>query len=155
MSCPQPFDGDASPPKDQHAALLYTLWFGEELKMSTPVTAELTHESKRPTANHRWTKFLLRTGGLLAALYLVILGFFDYSMHQPPEVFSRVMMRVGPIPFLLFPFETMWKSARAGHLQIGDRSPDFTLPLLDHSGSITLSSWRGRKPVVLVFGSYT
>jgi hypothetical protein len=89
------------------------------------------------------------------ALYFPVLGFFYDSMLQPPETFSRVMMHLGPVPFLLFPFETMRKSARSGHLQIGDQSPDFTLPLLDHSGSITLSSFRGRQPVVLIFGSYT
>lgn len=93
---------------------------------------------------------------LLPLLGLYVVGFagFDYAMHQPPETFSRVMMHAGPVPFLLFPFETMWKSARTGHLQPGDQAPDFTLPRLDHSGSTSLSSLRGR-PVVLIFGSYT
>jgi hypothetical protein len=98
---------------------------------------------------------LLRILAPLGALYFLVLAGFDYAMHQPPETFSRVMMHVGPVPFLLFPFETMWKSARAGHLQIGDQSPDFTLPRLDHAGAATLSSFRGREPVVLIFGSYT
>jgi hypothetical protein len=106
-------------------------------------------------AKHKWRSRLLRIGGPLAALYLAALGGFDYAMHQPPEAFGRVMTHVGPVPFLLFPFETMWKSARAGHLHIGDQAPDFTLPMLDHSGSVTLSSLRGSKPVVLIFGSYT
>lgn len=97
----------------------------------------------------------MQMGAALAALYVTVLAGFDYAMHQPPETFSRVMMHVGPVPFLLFPFETMWKSARSGHLQIGDQSPDFTRPLLDHTGSVTLSSFRGREPVVLIFGSYT
>jgi len=88
-------------------------------------------------------------------LYGVLLAGFDYAMHQPPETSSRVMMHVGPAPFLLFPFETMWKSARAGTLRVGDVAPDFTLPLLEHSGSVTISSFRGTKPVVLIFGSYT
>jgi hypothetical protein len=119
------------------------------------MTAPLTTELARGSARHKWKKLLLQIGVPLVALYLAVLSFFDYSMHQSPETFSRVMMHAGPVPFLLFPFETMWKSARAGHLQIGDQSPDFTLPLLDHSGSVTLSSFRGRKPVVLIFGSYT
>jgi len=46
-------------------------------------------------------------------------------MLQPPETFLRVMMHVGTNPFLLFPLETMWRRARAGHLQIGDQSNDF------------------------------
>jgi hypothetical protein len=37
---------------------------------------------------------------------------------------------------------------------LGEEAPDFTLPLHDGSGSITLSQCRGR-PVVLIFGSFT
>ena len=88
-------------------------------------------------------------------LYFSLMAGFAYAMRLPPQTFSRVMMHVGPIPFLLFPFETMWKNARQGPLRIGDAAPDFTLPLLDRSSRVTLSSFRGAKPVVLVFGSYT
>ena len=38
---------------------------------------------------------------------------------------------------------------------ISTEAPDFSLPLLDHSGSVKLSSFRRDRPVVLVFGSYT
>jgi len=102
-----------------------------------------------------WRRRLVQIGTPVLVLYCVLLAGFDYAMHQPPETFSRVMMHVGPVPFLLFPFETMWKNARTGHLRIDDNAPDFTLPLLDHSGSVTVSSFRGTMPVVLVFGSYT
>jgi hypothetical protein len=91
----------------------------------------------------------------LVLLYCIVLAGFYYAMKQPPETFSRVMMHVGPAPFLLFPFETMWKSARAGALHVGDAAPDFRLPWLNGSGSVELSSFRGTRPVVLVFGSYT
>ena len=39
--------------------------------------------------------------------------------------------------------------------KVGDLAPDFTL--FDTSGtkSVTLSDFRGKKPVALVFGSYT
>jgi hypothetical protein len=107
------------------------------------------------SARNKWKNRVVKFGALLGAVYLAVLGGFDYAMHQPPETFSRVMMHVGPVPFLLFPFETMWKSARSGRLQVGDNSPDFTLPLLNHTGSVTLSSFRHRRPVVLIFGSYT
>ena len=90
--------------------------------------------------------------GLLYSFALI--GFY-YAMCQPPQRFSRVMMHTGPVPFLLFPFESMWKSARSGHLKVGDSAPDFTLPLLDHSAQVTLSSFRGVRPVALIFGSYT
>jgi hypothetical protein len=89
-------------------------------------------------------------------LYAVALGALDYTMHLTPERFSRTMKYLGAsLPFILFPFETMWKEARAGHLRTGDLAPDFTLPVLDSSERVTLSSFRGKQPVVLVFGSYT
>ena len=123
--------------------------------MSTPLSAGLEYSNNPPVARRKWKRRLLQVATPLAAVYFAVLAGFDYAMHQPPEIFSRVMMHVGPIPFFLFPFETMWKSARTGHLKIGDQSPDFTLPLLDHSGSVTLSSFRAQRSVVLVFGSYT
>jgi peroxiredoxin len=53
------------------------------------------------------------------------------------------------------PMETMWCHARDGALRVGDPAPDFTLPTLDRKETVTLSSLRGERPVVLVFGSYT
>ncbi|MGI9074659.1 MAG: hypothetical protein ACR2JB_25830 [Bryobacteraceae bacterium] len=106
----------------------------------------------------RHTKLKLRLLKITAGVVLLYLGAmaaFAYAMRLPPESFSRVMLHVGPIPFLLFPFEGMWKNARQGRVHVGDAAPDFTLPLLDHSSQVTLSSFRGTKPVVLVFGSYT
>jgi hypothetical protein len=91
----------------------------------------------------------------VAALWLVGFAGFYYAMCQKPETFGNVMKHTGPAPFLIFPFETMWKSARGGHLNIGDAAPDFTLPRLDHTGTVRLSSNRGVRPVVLIFGSYT
>ena len=38
---------------------------------------------------------------------------------------------------------------------VGDEAPDFELPLLSSTESVRLSSFRNRKPVVLIFGSYT
>jgi len=45
-------------------------------------------------------------------------------------------------------------------LKVGDMAPDFELIQLDESGSnqtqrVKLSSWQGRKPVLLFFSSYT
>ena len=91
----------------------------------------------------------------VVVLYFIAMAGFAYAMRQPPQTFSRVMMHTGPVPFMLFPFESMWKSARKGNLHSGDSAPDFALPLLDHSAQVTLSEFRGTKPVVLVFGSYT
>ena len=38
---------------------------------------------------------------------------------------------------------------------IGVDAPDFTLPRLGSGEKVQLSSFRGRKPVALIFGSYT
>jgi len=37
----------------------------------------------------------------------------------------------------------------------GERAPDFTLPRLNSLGTVTLSDHFGKRPVALVFGSYT
>jgi len=34
-------------------------------------------------------------------------------------------------------------------------APDFTLPTLDRKSTVHLAEFRGSRPVVLVFGSYT
>jgi len=39
--------------------------------------------------------------------------------------------------------------------RLGQAAPDFTLPTQDGKKTITLSSFRGHKPVVLIFGSFT
>lgn len=40
-------------------------------------------------------------------------------------------------------------------VKTGDPAPDFTLPLLKGDQSVTLSSFKDKRPVVLIFGSYT
>lgn len=106
--------------------------------------------------NLRIGRLLLRLCLAIAALYAIAAGFLFWAMYQKPESFSRVMKPLGAAaPFLFFPFETMWRQARAGHIHAGDAAPDFTLPVLDSKDTVTLASFRGRQPVVLVFGSYT
>ncbi len=79
------------------------------------------------------------------------------AMRRSPEQFARVMAKIpGPIPFLIFPFETLWMRARSGALQVGSPAPDFLLTKLDKTAQIQLSSLTAQnRPVVLVFGSYT
>jgi hypothetical protein len=115
----------------------------------------IQHSASHPGASHVWRTRIVKAAASLTLLYSLLLGGFYYAMKQPPETFSRVMMHVGPVPFLLFPFETMWKHARDGSLRTGNPAPDFQLPLLDGSGSVELSSLRANRPVVLIFGSYT
>ena len=44
---------------------------------------------------------------------------------------------------------------RAGGPDAGQEAPDFSLQTLDGEKTVTLSDLRGKKPVVLIFGSYT
>lgn len=44
---------------------------------------------------------------------------------------------------------------RHNHPKIGDDSPDFELERHDGTGTLRLSSFRGDRPVVLIFGSLT
>ena len=44
---------------------------------------------------------------------------------------------------------------REGHLKPGDAAPDFKLKTLDGKGTVQLSQVIGKRPVVLIFGSYT
>jgi hypothetical protein len=52
------------------------------------------------------------------------------------------------------PAAAQGQQLREGALKPGDLAPDFTLEALG-GGPITLSLFRGRQPVALVFGSYT
>lgn len=40
-------------------------------------------------------------------------------------------------------------------LKVGDRAPDFTLPTPTGTTKVSLSSFAGKRPVVLIFGSLT
>ena len=92
---------------------------------------------------------------ILAAMHASLTAGMYWAMLQPPDTFGRVVAKL-PFPLMMvLPFETMWNSARAGGLQAGDSAPDFRLPTLDHTATVQLSSFRGVRPVVLVFGSYT
>ena len=100
-------------------------------------------------------RWLPRSLGILAVLWLSFVGLVDWAMHQPPEVFGRVMMHMPMPAYFLFPFETMWTQARFGHVNQGDSAPDFTVQTLDTRVPVQLASLWTSQPVVLVFGSYT
>jgi len=96
----------------------------------------------------------------LVVLFIVYFGLFAsvmWAMRLPPARFGA-FMRYMPamVVFGALPAERMWLYARRGSLNQGDIAPDFTLRTVqDKSQRVTLSSYRGSKPVVLVFGSYT
>ena len=98
---------------------------------------------------------LLKIAVALFAVYLAFLAGAYWLMRQPPVQFASVIGKMPPVMFMVLPFETLWFRARAGALRTGDAAPDFKLPALDKSAQVELASFRGRKPVVLIFGSYT
>jgi hypothetical protein len=100
-------------------------------------------------------RWILALAAAAAAIWVVLCAGFYWAMTQPPERFGAIVARTPMPAMIVLPFETLWKRARAGALQPGDMAPDFQLSTLDHRDSVRLSSFRGSKPVVLVFGSYT
>jgi hypothetical protein len=101
-------------------------------------------------------KWIVRVVALVAALYLTLSAAVAGIMLQPPDRFGKIMKHVPmPLVWAVLPGRSIWLWARDGSLAVGDHAPDFTLPTHDHSGRVTLSSHRGARPVVLVFGSYT
>jgi hypothetical protein len=106
----------------------------------------------------RWKTIARRAGwGATGALavYVVLLAALFVVMRQPPDRFGRIMAHFPMPAMLIVPFEPMWNVARGGALLVGDMAPDFTLPRVDHTSEVRLSSFRGQEPVILVFGSYT
>jgi hypothetical protein len=77
------------------------------------------------------------------------------AMCQTPERFGAIMAHVPSVAMGVLPFKPLWMSARGGRLQVGDMAPDFTLPVLHGETVVKLSDEYRRRPVVLVFGSYT
>jgi hypothetical protein len=92
---------------------------------------------------------------VLVCLWLGFVGYIDWAMRQPPEVFGHVMVKMPMPAYFLFPFETMWSVARNGSLEVGCNAPDFNVETLDTRLPVKLASLWVDKPVVLVFGSYT
>jgi hypothetical protein len=84
----------------------------------------------------------------------MLVGLFG-TMHLPPTRFAKVISKVPEPLFAVLPLEQLWLLARRGDLQVGAAAPDFDLPTLDKTSRVKLSSLRGQRPVVLVFGSYT
>ena len=107
----------------------------------------------------RWpVKWVLFSALGLAVAYAALFTVVLIAMLQPPARFGQFMKRMpGALVWGALPASRMWLWARRGELVPGAEAPDFTL--LRHGNStrerVTLSSYRGNRPVVLVFGSYT
>src|ERR1019366_2873721 len=87
--------------------------------------------------------------------WLCLVGYVNWAMHQPPEVFGHVMAKMPMPAYFVLPFETLWMRARKGHLSAGVAAPNLAVKKLeDHTPTDLASLWADR-PVVLVFGGYT
>jgi len=101
-------------------------------------------------------KWLLRGVVALVVVYVIFFGAVLFAMLQPPERFGQVVKHLpAPLVWGALPAPRMWLWARKGNLTEGSLAPDFTLSAHDHTSRVSLSSHRGQRPVVLVFGSYT
>ena len=101
-------------------------------------------------------KWLARILVVAAVGYAAFFAAVFAAMHQPPARFGQFMAHVPQAAvWAALPARHMWLFAREGHLKEGDPAPDFTLSMHNREGQVTLSSHRGKRPVVLVFGSYT
>jgi hypothetical protein len=109
------------------------------------------------TKRARLKRVLVRALVGIAVVWLMCCVALYHIMRQPPEIFGHFMAKLpGPVPFLVFPFETLWMQARAGSLHVGDPAPDFVLAKLDKTERVQLSALTSiGQPVVLIFGSYT
>lgn len=97
----------------------------------------------------------LKIAGVVVVLYAIACAALLAVMYQPPDKFGAIMAKM-PAPLMyVLPFPPLWNIARAGQLHVGDAAPGFFLETVDHKSRVELSSFRGQKPVVLVFGSYT
>jgi hypothetical protein len=89
------------------------------------------------------------------AVYMVFLVAMFAVMCQPPQRFGQIMAYVPMPALMILPFPPMWNLARGGTTRVGEMAPDFVLPTVDRKSQVSLASFRGQRPVVLVFGSYT
>jgi len=101
----------------------------------------------------KWVFYpLLGLAASYVALFIVVLS----AMLGPPERFGLFMKHMPPtVVWGGLPASRMWLWARRGELVPGAAAPDFTLTRQGHGAPVTLSAYRGQRPVVLVFGSYT
>ncbi len=104
-----------------------------------------------------WTgrKWLSIGALVLVIVYVLLSAAIFMAMKQTPLRFATIMSELPEVSMMVLPFEPLWNVARAGTLKIGELAPDFRLKSYEKSSWVQLSSFRGDRPVVLIFGSYT
>ena len=63
--------------------------------------------------------------------------------------------KVKPSPFLNEKRGLQGDFRRVDTVHIGDMAPDFKLKTMDGKRTVRLGQFRGKRPVILIFGSYT
>ena len=102
----------------------------------------------------KWRPWLRIVAAIVIVYAILSAGLF-IAMKQTPAAFGSMMSKLPMVSMMVLPFEPLWSVARAGVLKAGDPAPDFRLQTYDKSSLVQLSSFRGDRPVVLIFGSYT
>jgi flagellar basal body-associated protein FliL len=100
-------------------------------------------------------RILIIVVAALVVLYGAAVAYTYTAMCKSPAEFSEWINGQRKPMLAVVPFEPLWARARGGDLNVGDMAPDFDLETTDHSLRVRLSEFRGDRPVVLVFGSYT
>lgn len=100
-------------------------------------------------------RLILKLAYLGLTLWVVASLALFAIMWLPPGPFASVVAKIPQAAMKLLPFQTLWGVARAGRLSVGDPAPDFDLEKHDKTGQVRLADFMRKKPVVLVFGSYT
>ncbi|MFT7639315.1 MAG: hypothetical protein ACI9G1_001051 [Pirellulaceae bacterium] len=77
------------------------------------------------------------------------------SIFQFASLFTVLIICSSAVAAQPRPGQRTGRGRPADKLKVGDDAPDFTLKTLDGKAEETLSKYEGKKPVALVFGSYT
>ena len=109
----------------------------------------------QPKKKTRKRRLWLRIVTAMVVVYAILSASVFVAMKQTPTQFGNVMSKLPMVSMIVLPFEPLWNIARAGVLKAGDPAPDFRLQTYDKSSLVQLSTFRGDRPVVLIFGSYT
>ena len=99
-----------------------------------------------PRARQRWTWRLALTGTSLVALFIV------WEQADAARLAYEVVQNMREWR----DHEVDWQQASDARApKVGDLAPDFELQNADGTTAVQLSAFRGKRPVALVFGSYT
>ena len=68
---------------------------------------------------------------------------------------KKEKIKITPPPFLNEKWGLQGDIRRVDTVHIGDMAPDFKLKTMDGKRTVNLGQFNGKRPVVLIFGSYT